>query len=439
MRPGKRTGAVEWRHTLPRLIDEPMAGTRKSKGDVHGVVIAGGGFAGGTLALALARLAPKNFRVALVDAMPQEENKQEDARGLAISAASKNLFEAIGLWSKLAPDAQAIESIEITDSPLNASLRPHFLGFDGEMKTGAPAAYLVEAGSLLRAISQAVASEASIKVFAPDSVDSFDADAFAVHTQLRSGKTLRAALVVAAEGKRSRLRQQAGIKCIGWSYPQAGIVVTVAHERPHHAKAVQHFLPAGPFAILPLMGNRSSIVWTEDEARAKTLIEGDDESFVAELTRRFGHRLGHITLDGPRQAFSLTYQIARSFVGDRLALIGDAAHVVHPLAGQGLNIGLRDVAALTETIVDALRLGLDIGSAATLERYQRWRRFDSAFSGAVMDGLNRLFSNDNAPLRAIRDLGLGLVDRTPGLKRFLVREAAGATGDVPRLMRGEAL
>ena len=218
-----------------------------------------------------------------------------------------------------------------------------------------------------------------------------------------------------------------------------GIVATVAHERPHHGNAVQHFLPAGPFAILPLKGNRSSIVWTEEKAKGQELMAGSDEAFTSELTRRFGHRLGTITLEGPRQSFPLEFQMARSFVGDRLALIGDAAHVVHPLAGQGLNIGLRDVAALTETIVDTLRLGLDIGSATTLERYQRWRRFDSAFSGTVMDGMNRLFSNDSAPLRAIRDLGLGLVDRAPGLKRFLVREAAGATGDVPRLMKGEGL
>ena len=416
-----------------------MARTRKVKGDSYGVIVAGGGFAGGTLALALAKFAPQGFRVALVDATPQNPDSQKDVRGLALSAAAKSLLEAVGLWTKLAPDAQAVDSIEITDSPLNASLRPHFLGFDEEMKADAPRAFLVEAGNLFQAITQAVASDPSIDLFTPDSVTDYDVDAFGVRARLESGQTVSAPLLVAADGKRSRLREQAGIKCIGWSYPQTGIVVTVAHERPHLGRAVQHFLPAGPFAILPLMGNRSSIVWMEDEARTETLMQGDDEAFVAELTRRFGHRLGQITLEGPRQSFPLSFQMARSFVGDRLALVGDAAHVVHPLAGQGLNIGLRDVAALTETIVDTLRLGLDIGSATTLERYQRWRRFDSAFSGTVMDGLNRLFSNDSAPLRAIRDLGLGLVDRAPDLKRFLVREAAGATGDVPRLMKGEAL
>jgi 2-octaprenyl-6-methoxyphenol hydroxylase len=418
-----------------------MAQPRKSGPEAYDVVIAGGGFAGGTLALALARHAPKGFRVALVDAAPRDGGAEapKDARGLALSAATKSLLEVVGLWPVLAAGAEPITSIEITDSPLNASLRPHFLGFDEEMKTGDPGAYLVEAGDLLGAIATAVAEETAIDTFAPDSVAGFETDMFAAHAQLASGKTLQAPLLVAADGKRSTLRERAGIKCIGWSYPQVGIVATVAHQRPHHGKAVQHFLPAGPFAILPLKGNRSSIVWTEETARGQALMSGSEGAFTEELGRRFGHRLGAITPEGARQSFPLAFQMARSFIGDRLALVGDAAHAVHPLAGQGLNIGMRDVAALTEIIVDTLRLGLDIGSATTLERYQRWRRFDSAFSATVMDGLNRLFSNDNAPLRAIRDLGLGLVDRAPGLKRFLVREAAGATGDVPRLMKGEGL
>ncbi len=389
----------------------------------------------------LARAIPQGFRVALIDAAPADTGdiSRKDARGLALSAATKNLLAAAGLWDSLAPDAQAIESIEITDSPLNASLRPHVLGFDEEMKAGEPRAYLVEAGHLLAAIAHGVASEPAVDVFASDSVDTYESDGFGMRATLASGRTLHAPLLVAADGKRSRLRERAGIKCIGWSYPEVGIVATVAHKRPHHGRAVQHFLPAGPFAILPLKGNRSSIVWTEDKARAQELMSGSERAFTVELMRRFGHRLGEIAIDGPRQAFPLEFQMARSFVAERLALIGDAAHVVHPLAGQGLNIGMRDVAALAETIVDALRLGLDTGASPTLERYQRWRRFDSALSATVMDGLNRLFSNDNAPLRALRDLGLGLVDRTPNLKRFLVREAAGATGDLPRLLKGEAL
>jgi 2-octaprenyl-6-methoxyphenol hydroxylase len=233
------------------------------------------------------------------------------------------------------------------------------------------------------------------------------------------------------------LRDRAGIKCVGWSYPQLGIVTTVAHEKPHHGKAVQHFLPGGPFAMLPLKGNRSSIVWAEDRATGETIMAADEATFLAELSKRFGEKLGDIRLAGPRQSFPLDFQVARSFVAERLALVGDAAHAVHPLAGQGLNIGLRDVAALTEIVVEGSRLGLDIGSSALLERYERWRRFDSAFSATVMDGLNRLFSNDNAPLRALRDFGLGMVDNAPWLKRALVREAAGVSGAVPRLLKGE--
>jgi 2-octaprenyl-6-methoxyphenol hydroxylase len=403
------------------------------------VAIAGGGFAGRTLALALASLAPDGFRIALIDAEPAraEGSGAEDARALALSAATKNLLSALDLWQELAPSAQAIEAIEITDSPLNAGLRPHFLGFDAELKSDGANATMVKHGALARVLAGAVARTPAIEMFAPETVTDYEPDAFKVVARLGSGGAIEARLLVAADGKRSRLRERAGIKCVGWSYPQMGIVATVAHARPHHGKAVQHFLPSGPFAILPLKGNRCSIVWTEDKARAEAIMAADEAGFLAELTKRFGLRLGEIALAGPRQSFPLDMQIARSFVADRLALIGDAAHVVHPLAGQGLNIGMRDVAALAETVVEATRLGLDIGAAAQLERYERWRRFDSAFSAAVMDGLNRLFSNDNAPLRTLRDLGLGLVDRAPALKRFLVSEAAGATGTLPRLLKGE--
>lgn len=414
--------------------------TQSAKGQSGSrIVIAGGGFAGGVLALALARLAPKTCEITLVDAAPPEPRQDPDGRGLALSPASKNLLAAVGLWPLLESGAQSMDAIEITDSPLNAGLRPHLLGFSDELKEDAAKAWLVEAGPLLAAIAEAVRTEPGIELIAPDTVETFETDGFGATMHLASGRILQAALLVAADGKKSKLRERAGIKCIGWSYAQMGIVATLAHERPHQGRAVQHFLPSGPFAILPLKGNHSSIVWTEEADVAKRLIEGDPDIFLAELSRRFGHRLGAISLEGPPRAFPLSFQMARAFVGDRLALVGDAAHVVHPLAGQGLNIGLRDVAALVETITDSVRLGLDIGSATALSRYQRWRRFDSAFSGAVMDGMNRLFSNDSAPLRTIRDLGMGLVDRAPGLKRFLAREAAGATGDVPRLLKGEAL
>ena len=404
----------------------------------YDVIIAGGGFVGRAAALGLAKLAPDGFRVALVDTQAGGQgNESADPRASALSDSTKQLLTALGIWPQLAPDAQAIESIEITDSGLEAQMRQQLLGFD--LDPDEPRAVMVENQHVLRALGEAVAREAAIERLAPDCVVDVSCGLAGATVSLGSGAKLSAQLLVAADGKRSRLREQAGIKCIGWSYPQMGIVTTVAHTKPHRGRAVQHFLPAGPFAILPLRGNRSSIVWSEERARATAIMAGDDASFLAELSMRFGHQFGELSLAGPRGSFPLNLQIARSFVADRFVLVGDAAHAVHPLAGQGLNIGMRDVAALVEVLVEGARLGLDSGSAPLLERYERWRRFDSAFSAVTMDGLNRLFSNDNAPLRLLRDVGLSLVDHAPELKRFFVREAAGLTGAVPKLLKGQAL
>ncbi|HEU0017048.1 MAG TPA: FAD-dependent monooxygenase [Methyloceanibacter sp.] len=404
----------------------------------YDVIIAGGGFVGMTLAVALSGAAPKGFRMALVDAESPDKNKA-DPRASALSVASKRLLSVLGIWPALAGNAEAIASIEITDSSLDASRRPHLLGFDDDLKPGESGAYMIENEDLIHALKRAVLREPAIEMFAPDSVTGFEATPFAIQAKLASGGALIGKLLIAADGKRSRLREHAGIKCVGWSYPQLGIVTTVKHTKPHHGRAVQHFLPSGPFAMLPLKGNRSSIVWTEDKTRGEAIMAADEATFLAELSKRFGTRLGDIARASPRQSFPLDFQVARSFVAERLALVGDAAHAVHPLAGQGLNIGLRDVAALTEIVVEGARLGMDIGANSLLERYERWRRFDSTFSATVMDGLNRLFSNDNAPLRALRDLGLGIVDNAPWLKRALVREAAGVSGTVPRLLKGERL
>jgi 2-octaprenyl-6-methoxyphenol hydroxylase len=376
--------------------------------------------------------------VALIDAEPLVGGKS-DARASALSAASKGLLSVLGVWPELAATAQPITSIEITDSSLDASPRPHLLGFDDQLRPGEAGAYMIENDDLRRALGVAVANEPAIESFASDSVADFAVGPVGVTATLGGGRQIEARLLVAADGKRSRLRERAGIKCVAWSYPQIGIVTTVAHTKPHEGRAVQHFLPGGPFAILPLMGNRSSIVWTEDKTKGEAIMADDEAGFVAELATRFGDTLGDIALAGPRQSFPLDLQIARSFVAERLALVGDAAHAVHPLAGQGLNIGLRDVAALTEVLVEGARLGLDPGAPALLQRYERWRRFDSAFSAGVMDGLNRLFSNDNLPLRSLRDLGLATVDQAPWLKHILVREAAGFSGSVPRLLKGETL
>ena len=244
-------------------------------------------------------------------------------------------------------------------------------------------------------------------------------------------------MLIAADGRASRLRDSAGIKLLRWDYPQVGIVTTVAHSRPHGGRALQHFLPTGPFAILPLPQDRSAITWTEDATVARALLALDEAGFAAELAKRFDYRLGEVTQIGARAAWPLEMQLARALIADRLALVGDAARVVHPIAGQGLNLGLRDVAALTEVITDAARLGLDTGAAMVLERYQRWRRLNSALSAATYDGLNRLFSNDWMLLRTARDFGLALVDQLPALKQFFVAEAAGLSGEIPKLLRGE--
>jgi 2-octaprenyl-6-methoxyphenol hydroxylase len=270
-------------------------------------------------------------------------------------------------------------------------------------------------------------------------VTGFTANPRAINVQLKDGGDISARLLVGADGARSAVREAANIAVHGWDYDQSAIVTTVAHERDHNGRAEEHFLPAGPFAILPLTGKRSSIVWTETKAEAARIVALPDVEFHAELEKRFGLKLGDIEVAGPRRAFPLGLFTARSFIADRLALIGDAAHIIHPIAGQGLNMGLRDAAALAEVIADAARLGLDPGGADTLDRYQRWRRFDTMSMGVATDGLNRLFSNQSDALRIVRDVGLGLVERLPALKRVFIREAAGFTGDVPKLLRGETL
>jgi 2-octaprenyl-6-methoxyphenol hydroxylase len=270
-------------------------------------------------------------------------------------------------------------------------------------------------------------------------VQGFEVEPDQVVARLAGGSPLAVRLMVAADGARSRLREWAGIQSVGWSYGQSAIVATVQHERDHHGRAEEHFLPAGPFAILPLTGNRCSLVWTEESAEAERIMALPDAEFHAELERRFGLALGELQVMGSRRSHPLGLSVARSFIADRLALVGDAAHVIHPIAGQGLNLGLRDVAALAEVIVDAARLGLDPGASDVLERYQRWRRFDTMAMGIATDGLNRLFSNRSDVLRVVRDIGLGLVDRLPALKGLFIREAAGLTGEVPKLLRGEAL
>ena len=398
-------------------------------------MIAGGGFAGFTLAIALAQSLGGKFIVALAD--PEIGQTVQDVRASAIAAAPRRMFDALGVWAAVAEEAQPILDMAVTDSRVNDAARPVFLTFGGDIEPGESFAHMVENGRLVAALA-AKAASAGVVLHAA-SVADFVAHPSCLNVVLGDGTEIRTKLLVAADGARSLLRERAGIAIHGWSYGQSAIVTTVAHERDHHGRAEEHFLPAGPFAILPLRHNRSSIVWTEQTEEAHRMIALSDDDFHRELEKRFGLRLGDIAIVGPRRAYPLGLWVARSFIADRLALVGDAAHVIHPIAGQGLNMGLRDVAALAEAVVDAARLGLDPGDATVLERYQRWRRFDTMTMSVSTDGLNRLFSNRSDVLRLVRDLGLGMVDRLPALKRLFIQEAAGLVGEVPKLLRGEAL
>jgi 2-octaprenyl-6-methoxyphenol hydroxylase len=401
-------------------------------------LIGGAGFAGLALAIALRQGLGPSFSVTVAD--PALTGAAKDGRASAIVAAARRLFETIGVWQKV--EAQPILDMVVTDSRLSDVVRPVFLTFEGDVGPGEPFAHMIENAALLAALVEKAKDEGVALRTAAVADFGFTNDRVSV--RLSDGEMLAARLLIAADGARSAIRKRAGIASHGFSYGQSAIVATVAHERDHRGRAEEHFLPAGPFAILPLkrdpsVGHRSSIVWTEQAHEAARIVALPDAEFHAELERRFGLHLGEIRVVGPRRVHPLGLSVARTFIADRLALVGDAAHVIHPIAGQGLNMGLKDVAALAEVIVDAARLGLDPGSLAVLERYQRWRRFDTVAMGVATDGLNRLFSNQSDVLRLVRDVGLGVVDRLPALKHLFIREAAGLVGEVPKLLRGQAL
>ncbi|MEQ8657216.1 MAG: ubiquinone biosynthesis hydroxylase [Hyphomicrobiales bacterium] len=400
------------------------------------VLIAGGGYVGLSLALAI-KVGANDLSVAVVD-LREPAQADKDGRASAIASAARTMMTTLGAWQGLAEEAQPINQMIITDSETRDPVRPVFLTFDGETKDGEPFAHMVPNGAMTKSL-RARCQEEGVVIEAPQTVDDFHARAGHVDITLGDGRQVSSRLLVACDGVRSRLRDLADIDTVGWMYGQSGIVCTVSHERDHEGIAYEHFLPAGPFATLPLPGKRSSIVWTEKTATADALVAGDEFTFMLELERRFGAQFGKLKLESRRVAYPLGLKLARSFIAPRLALAGDSAHGIHPIAGQGLNLGFRDTAALAEAVVDAARLGLDIGSADVLERYQRWRRFDTAQMGVVTDILNRLFSNDMTPVRMARSFGLGVVDRLPKLKRYFIDEAAGIAKDRPRLMSGEAI
>jgi 2-octaprenyl-6-methoxyphenol hydroxylase len=401
------------------------------------MLVVGGGYVGLSAAVAVKQAAP-HLNVTVVEAAP-EHVWQKDMRASAIIAAASKMLEVFGIWDEILPDAQPITKMVVTDSRTSDPIRPVFLTFDGGVEEGRPFAHMIQNAVMVRAL-RGVCQRIGVDIRHGLSATGLTTEENHISVTLSDGSTLESRLLVACDGVRSKLRDLAGIKTVSWDYGQSGIVVTVEHERPHDGCAEEHFLPSGPFAILPLTNNRSSLVWTEFSHDADRLVTGDDLIFDEELERRFGHKLGALKVIGDRRAFPLGLTLARSFVAPRFALAGDAAHGIHPISGQGLNLGFKDVAALAETIVEADRLGLDIGSINILERYQTWRRFDTFRMGVTTDVLNRLFSNDVTPVRIARDVGLGIVDRLPNLKSFFIGQAAGTTArNNPRLLAGEAI
>jgi 2-octaprenyl-6-methoxyphenol hydroxylase len=411
------------------VIDNGAMGTDR----VFDIVVAGAGVVGLALAAALKQALGRRLAIAVVD--PHPGAGDGGSRTVALSEGSRALLNRVGAWSMLARVAQPILSMSIFDGDARDAVRLEQLRFDA--REGETLAHMAFNDDVAAALREACAA-LDVPMIA-GAVSGFDAGRQTARVGLEGGVALRARLVVAADGARSRLRALAGIPTVGWETGQAAIVATIAHEGDHGGRAEQHFLPAGPFAILPVTGRRASIVWNESLAEAAKILSLASADFLARLEQRFTLKLGALRVDSPIRSYPLGFQFARKYVADRLALVGDSAHLVHPLAGQGLNLGLRDVAALAELVVERMRLGLDPGDPEVLRAYEGQRRFDVVSSGLGMDAMNRVFSNDVGPLRFARDLGLRAVDRAPSLKRMFIAEAAGAGERAPRLLRGLGL
>ena len=404
------------------------------------IIVIGAALNGLAAALALGGSRVKRpLNITMVDAKDPRgfASSSFDGRASAITASARRMFEALGIWEKVAHEAQAMEEIIVTDSVNPGDRRPVLLHFGADDMGGQPSAHMIENRHLYGAMLEEVLASSHITLTVGQTASHYTFGPGLAVVTLADGTALRAPLIVAADGRNSPAREAAGIKLIGWPYDQMGLVASVEHELPHHGRAEEHFTPSGPFAILPLPGNRSSLVWSERTGEAMRLAALDDDSFAAELRLRFGSHLGAVKMISGRHAYPLAMFIAESFAAERLALVGDAAHVLHPLAGLGFNLGLRDVAALADCVHDAAALGLDIGSTAVLDRYTQWRRFDTVATGAAMDGMNRLFANSNPLLTLLRRAGLLAVNRMGGLKSLFVNEASGASGTVPKLLRGE--
>ena len=403
------------------------------------VAICGAALNGLAAALALGGSGTRTpLAVALIDQRDPAEfrNAGFDGRASAITEAARRMFEAMGLWAKLESFAQPMRDIIVTDGAKDKP-RPTLLHFGADHQPGGPSAYMIENRHIYAALHDAVLASPGITLCTGAAVSNIAFMPNHANLTLATGESLSARLLVAADGRNSPARQAAGIGVMGWAYGQSGIVTTVAHEHDHCGRAEEHFLPAGPFAILPLPGRRSSIVWTEADAEAQRLLALPEPEFLQELKIRFGAHLGEVQLDGPRHTWPLGLFLAKSFIAPRLALVGDAAHVVHPIAGLGFNLGIRDIAALADAVMAQFRLGLDPGGPQALEDYAQMRRADTMMVAIATDGLNRLFSNDVQALRMIRDAGLGIVENLQPIKQYFMREASGLSEGLPRLLTGE--
>ena len=408
------------------------------------VIVAGAGMAGATVALGLAH---GGLKPILIDPAPFEAQIAPtfDGRASAISLAAFRQWRALGVAPHLSAHAQPIEKILVTDgrSPGEAAGPVSGAGllFDPAELAGAedgdPLGYMIENRHIRSALARAV-GEAGIEVLAPARVVAVEFGSGRVAAELEDGRRLAAPVIIGADGRDSLIRREAGIETFGWDYGQVGVVATVATQRDHHGTAYEHFLPAGPFAILPLTGRRASLVWTEKKKAAAALRTARPELFAAHLRRRFGEFLGTVAVDGAPFYYPLSLQLAQSLTGPRAALLGDCAHVIHPIAGQGLNMGLKDAAALSQVLIEASRLGEDLGSEAVLGRYARWRSLDNVGVAMATDVFNRLFSNDSPLARLGRDLAMTAVNRLGPARRFFMREAGGDVGDLPALLRGVA-
>ncbi|CUK11685.1 2-octaprenyl-6-methoxyphenol hydroxylase [Ruegeria denitrificans] len=402
------------------------------------ILIVGGGLNGPALALALAQT---GHSVTVIDALAEKVRKNAafDGRAYALALASQRLLDAIGVWDRVAEHAQPMLEIKVTDGHAGSGPSPFFMHFDhAEIEEG-PMGYMVEDRHLRRAFLDAMAEATGITEVSGRTVVAQDCSATGVTLTLDNGRTLTGQMLVGCDGRRSGTATRAGTKRSGWDYGQTALVCAIEHDLPHHGVAHQFFMPPGPLAILPLTGNRSSIVWSERTETAQHINALPEDEYLQVLRPRFGDFLGDIRLQGDRFTYPLNLTIANSFIGERMALVGDAAHGMHPIAGQGLNAGLRDVGALAEVVTLAGRRGEDVGSVLVLERYQEWRRFDTAALAMATDVFNKLFSNDNPLLRIGRDIGMGIVGSLPGLRRGFVREAAGLTGDLPKLLQGRPI